>query len=32
MARSVKKGGWILSTYKTRKNGKTVYKIKKIRR
>ena len=32
MGRSEKKRGWILSTYKTRQNGKTVYKIKKIRR
>jgi hypothetical protein len=32
MGRSVKRDGWILTTYKTKKNGKTVYKIKKIRR
>lgn len=32
MGRSEKRRGWILSTYKTRQNGKTVYKIKKIRR
>jgi hypothetical protein len=26
------KRGWVISTYKTKKNGKTVYKLKKVRR
>ena len=32
MGKSVKDGGWIITRYKTSKNGKTVYKVKKVRR
>jgi len=32
MGKSVRNNGWILTTYKTKKNGKTVYKIKKVRK
>jgi hypothetical protein len=32
MGKSSKNGGWILTRYKEKKNGKTIYKIKKVRR
>jgi hypothetical protein len=32
MGKSVKDKGWILTTYKTSKGGKTIYKVKKVRR
>lgn len=32
MGKSVKDKGWIITRYKTNKNGKTVYKVKKVRR
>jgi len=32
MGKSMKRNGWILTTYKVKKNGKTIYKIKRVRK
>jgi hypothetical protein len=32
MGKSVKKNGWIMTQYKETRNGKTVVKLKKVRR
>jgi len=32
MGKCVKKNGWIMTQYKETKNGKTIVKLKKVRR
>ena len=32
MGKTIKKNGWIMSQYKETKNGKTIIKLKKVRR